>query len=263
MCMYLTADLLSGIGLAITAALCQTGALHVYILGRRISALQEAASNFPNTAIPIECDVTNPTSVSAAVSQIQQEVGYVDVLINNAGILGPDHKAVHNAETIEDLQSILLGNWEGWESTFAVNSSAVVGVPAAFLKLLDAGNQRRGWQGGKVSASEIRQRQTVEELKTKGIDMDDQRSSQIITTASIAGFNRYSTAGLAYGGSKAAAIHLSKMLAHLLVPWGIRSNVINPGGEFTLLCALCFGKTFVLHVEYCIKLKCAYSLTRS
>lgn len=228
------ADLLSGIGLAITTALCQTGAHRVYILGRRISALQEAASHFSNTAIPLECDVTNPISVSAAVSQIQQEVGYVDVLINNAGMLGPDHKAVNNAETIEELQSMLLNNWEGWEPTFAVNSSAVVGVSAAFLKLLDAGNQRRGWQGGKLSAGGIRGRETTEKLTAKGIDLDDQRSSQIITTASIAGLNRSVTAGLAYGGSKAAAIHLSKMLAHLLAPWGIRSNVINPGREYIL-----------------------------
>lgn len=82
-----------------------------------------------------------------------------------------------------------------------------------------------------MSASEIRQRQTAEELKAKGIDMDDRRSSQIITTAIIAGLNRHITAGLAYGGSKAAEIHLAKKLAHLLVPWGIRSNVINFGGE--------------------------------
>lgn len=143
-CIYITAGLLSGIGFAITAALCQTGALRVYILGRHISPLQEAASNFPNTAIPIECDVTSPASVSAAVSQIQQEVGYVDVLINNAGVVSPDHKAVYNAEMIECLQSILLDNWVDWDSAFAVNSSAVVGVSAAFPKLLDAGNQRRG-----------------------------------------------------------------------------------------------------------------------
>ena len=66
-----------------------------------------------------------------------------------------------------------------------------------------------------------------------GIALDDQRSSQIITVASISGLNRRITSGLAYGASKAGAIHLGKMLAHLLAPWGIRSNLINPGGKFT------------------------------
>lgn len=57
------------------------------------------------------------------------------------------------------------------------------------------------------------------------VDLEDKRSSQIITVASIAGLNQYITAGLSYSGSKAAAI----LLAHLLAPWGIRCNVINPG----------------------------------
>ena len=182
----------------------------------------------------MECDVSNPTSISAVVSKIEQEVGYIDALVNNAGTLGPDQKKMYNAEKIEDLQSILLSNWEGWESTFAINASAIVGVSAAFLKLLDAGNQRRGWQGGKLAAGETRRRETAEQLAAKGIDADDSRSSQIITTGSIAGFNRVATVGLPYGGSKAAAIHLCKMLAHLLAPWGIRSNVINPGGECSI-----------------------------
>ena len=63
------------------------------------------------------------------------------------------------------------------------------------------------------------------------ISLDDQRASQIITVGSISGLNWYITAGLAYSGSKAAAIHLCKMLTYLLAPWGIRSNLINPGGE--------------------------------
>lgn len=138
---------------------------------------------------------------------------------------GPDHKPARDAETIEDLQKILLIDPEGWQPTFAANSSAVVGVSAAFLKLLDAGNRRRGWEGGKIPLGRPRQRDIT------GFT-DDERCSQIITVGSISGLNRFITAGLAYGASKAAAIHLSKMLAYLLAPWGIRSNVINPGGEF-------------------------------
>ncbi|KAH8790533.1 hypothetical protein F5882DRAFT_460802 [Hyaloscypha sp. PMI_1271] len=117
---------------------------------------------------------------------------------------------------------------QGWEATFAVNSSAVLYVSAAFLKLLDAGNRRRGWEGGKLPADRARRREKGNLAKIL-IEPDDERTSQIITVGSISGLNRFITAGLAYSCSKAAAIHLCKMLAYLLAPWGIRSNVINPG----------------------------------
>ncbi|KAJ6063615.1 NAD(P)-binding protein [Penicillium canescens] len=212
----------SGIGLAITSCLSQAGAARVYILGRRLSTLQEAARSVGGAVVPVQCDITNCSSVSAAVAKIEDEIGYIDILINNAGVQGPDHKPARDAETIEDLQKILLIDPEGWQPTFAANSSAVVGVSAAFLKLLDAGNRRRGWEGGKIPLGRPRQRDIT------GFT-DDERSSQIITVGSISGLNRFITAGLAYGASKAAAIHLSKMLTYLLAPWGIRSNVINPG----------------------------------
>lgn len=184
------------------------------------AALADAASSLSNSVIPIECDVTSPTSVSAAVSRIEQEIGYIDVLINNAGMQGPNHRPANDAETIEELQSILLSNTEGWKATFAVNSSAVLYVSAAFLKLLDAGNRRRGWEGGKLPADRARRREKDNLTKTL-IEPDDERTSQIITVGSISRLNRFITAGLAYSCSKAAAIHLCKMLAYLLAPWGI------------------------------------------
>lgn len=219
-----------GIGQAIASAIAQTGASRVYILGRRLSALNDVARSIGSSAVPVECDVTQPASVSAAVAMIEKDVGYIDVLINNAGMGGPDHRAANTTDSIDELQRILLANPEGWAPTFALNSSAIIGVSAAFLKLLDAGNTRRGWEGGKIPDDRARQRDTTG-LSENRIAADDMRSSQIITVSSISGMNRFVTVGFAYGASKAAAINLSKGLAHLLAPWGIRSNVINPGGE--------------------------------
>lgn len=223
---------MSGIGLAITSCLSQAGAAHVYILGRHLSTLQEAASSVGKAVVPVQCDITSPSSVSAAVAKIEAEIGYVDVLINNAGVQGPDHKPARDAETIEDLQTILLTEPESWQPTFAANSSAVIGVSAAFLKLLDAGNRRRGWEGGKIPLGRPRRRD-ITGFAERAL-VNDERSGQIITVGSISGLNRFITAGLAYSASKAAAIHLSKMLTYLLAPWGIRSNVINPGGELSI-----------------------------
>ncbi|KAF2436087.1 NAD(P)-binding protein [Tothia fuscella] len=218
----------SGIGLAFATALHNTGAKKVYILGRRAETLHSAAESLDKTktaVVPLICDVTDPFNVKAVVETIEKDVGYIDVLINNAGISGPNHTKAHTAETLQELQEILLSNWSGWGNTFAINTSAVVGVSAAFLHLLDKGNGRRGWGIGKLSVGgEPRKRKEVE-----GVESSDLRTSQIITVSSIASFNRYVTAGLAYAGSKAGATALGKALSTMLGPWGIRSNVIAPG----------------------------------
>jgi len=142
----------------------------------------------------------------------------VDVLVNNAGIEGPNHKQIANASTIEELQREFLKDWDLWNPTWQTNTAAIIGVSGAFLHLLDEGNKRRGWVNGK---REVQQRVSG--------DQNDQRTSQIITVASISAFNRYITAGLAYTASKAGAIMLGKSLANLLAPFGIRSNMIAPG----------------------------------
>lgn len=223
----------TGLGAAITLALCQSGAKRIYILGRRLDALQKTATNVDakgDVVTPIPCDVTDPASVSSVVKIVESEVGYVDVLINNAGINGPRHISLYGAQTIQDVQSIMLRDYDQWDTVHAVNTNAVVGVAAAFLHLLDAGNAHRGWASGKLKPEDGARKRSDD----VGVDSDDLRTSQIITTSSIAGFNRFITAGLPYASSKAGATHLGKVLAHFLAPWGIRSNVICPGGEYTI-----------------------------
>jgi NAD(P)-dependent dehydrogenase (short-subunit alcohol dehydrogenase family) len=217
-----------GIGLAFASALAKTGAKKVYILGRRKEALENAVKHIgTDNVVPIVCDVTNPFTVTTAVQQIEKEVGYVDVLVNNAGVSGPDHRPLYNANSIHDLQEVMLSDWPSWTNTFAINTSSIVLVSGQFLHLLDAGNTRKGWASGKLKeGGEARARTEVE-----GVDKSDLRSSQIITVASIAAFNRYVTAGLAYNSSKAGAVSLGKTLASILGPWGIRSNIICPGSR--------------------------------
>jgi NAD(P)-dependent dehydrogenase (short-subunit alcohol dehydrogenase family) len=158
---------------------------------------------------------------------VKKDVGYVDVLINNAGVSGPDHRDMYKVNTIHDLQETMLKDWPGWASTFAINTHSVVLVSGQFLHLLDRANERRGWVSGKLEeGGPARTRKDGE-----GVDKADLRHAQIITVSSIASFNRYVTAGMSYGSSKAAATYLGKTLSSILGPWGIRSNVICPGGE--------------------------------
>ncbi|KAI5206265.1 hypothetical protein AUEXF2481DRAFT_176640 [Aureobasidium subglaciale EXF-2481] len=212
----------SGIGLAFATSLAGSGAEKVYLLGRRVKNLEDAAKSInPDIVVPIQCDVTDPSSVDAAVKQIEKQSSHVDVLINNAGVLGPDHKGIDKAQSIQELQEIMKRDWSSWDTSFQTNTSAIVNVSAAFLHLLDEANKKRGWATGR--------KEVMERVEGAQYDVNDPRTSQIITVASIASFNRFVTAGLAYSATKAGAAMLGKALATLLAPFGIRSNVIAPG----------------------------------
>jgi len=123
----------------------------------------------------------------------------------------------------------MLNDFSGWDATMAINASAVIGVSAAFLPLLEAANVRRGFNAGKVPEKDVARQQDKSVLESIGADPDDDRLAHIITVASVASYMRWCSAGLAYNASKAAAAHLGKMLATLLADWGIRSNVVCPG----------------------------------
>jgi NAD(P)-dependent dehydrogenase (short-subunit alcohol dehydrogenase family) len=205
--------------------LANSGAEKVYLLGRRKQNLEDAAKAInPDIVRPIQCDVTDPSSIEAAAKEIEKESSHIDVLINNAGVLGPNHKGIDKAQSIQELQEIMKRDWSGWDTSFQTNTAAIISVTSAFLHLLDEGNKKRGWATGR--------REVLERAESANYDASDARTSQIITVASISSFNRFVTAGLAYTATKAGAAMLGKTLATLLAPFGIRSNVIAPGSEY-------------------------------
>jgi NAD(P)-dependent dehydrogenase (short-subunit alcohol dehydrogenase family) len=76
-------------------------------------------------AIPIQLDVTDDTSIAAAVERLRDEVGSLDVLVNNAGIAGDQRRP--GEATIEDLRRVFETN--------VIGASAVI---HAFTPLLEA-----------------------------------------------------------------------------------------------------------------------------
>lgn len=192
-----------GIGLMLARALALNGAHKVYIIGRRKGVLEAAAKESPHgNIIPLVGDTTSKDSLHSIVTHIEKEVGYVNVVIANSGILGPQTSSITPNSSLQEFQSTLWNtSFEDYTQTFAVNTSAVYYTIVAFLGLLDAGNKK-----GNV-----------------------EQRSQVIATSSIAGFNRNTPGGYAYGQSKAATTLLMKELATSLVPYSIRANVIAPG----------------------------------
>jgi NAD(P)-dependent dehydrogenase (short-subunit alcohol dehydrogenase family) len=83
----------SGIGLMMARALALNGAHKVYIIGSREAAL-ECASKSVTTGniIPIVGDVTSEESLKSIADLIEQEVSYINLLIANLGIEGPQTK---------------------------------------------------------------------------------------------------------------------------------------------------------------------------
>ncbi|EWZ29048.1 uncharacterized protein FOBCDRAFT_139112 [Fusarium oxysporum Fo47] len=192
----------SGLGLFMTRALAENGAKKVYIIGRRQKVLEDAVKEVGlDNVVPIQCDVTKRENLKAATRIIENEVGYINLLVANSGIAGPSGSVPPNA-TIAQVQDALLDiPMQEFTNTYHVNCTAVFYTAIAFLHLLEKGNES-GYQGGR---------------------------SQLIATSSIGSFNRKITAGFAYGTSKAATTMMLKVLATYLVPYKIRANVLCPG----------------------------------
>jgi NAD(P)-dependent dehydrogenase (short-subunit alcohol dehydrogenase family) len=188
-----------------TKALALNGASKVYIIGRRLEKLQDAAKESPHNIIPIQGDVTDKDSLQAIAEQIRKEVGYINLLICNSGVSGPQAGVNMPKDTsAKELQKMVMDTpMAEFNNVFAVNVTGVLYNAMAFLDLLEEGNKQDNCLAGV--------------------------KSQVLVTGSIAAYNRSVGAGLAYNTSKAAVTHLVKMLAGLFVEYSVRVNAIAPG----------------------------------
>ena len=84
----------SGIGLAVAQILTANGA-HVWLLARQEKELQSALDSLrcsdDQRCGTISADVSDWDQVTAAVAQVEQEVGLPDVVINSAGVVHPGY----------------------------------------------------------------------------------------------------------------------------------------------------------------------------
>ncbi|KDR82438.1 hypothetical protein GALMADRAFT_57695 [Galerina marginata CBS 339.88] len=200
----------TGIGLMMAKALENNGAT-VYIVGRRMDVLQVAArenNNF-DKIIPIEGDITNRDSLLTIVETVRSRHGYIDLLVNNAGIARNLYP--HPLPALWDT-----GSLEDFAETFLTNVTAVYYTTVAFLDLLHQGNIRR-------------QRLSFPTM-ADGLSRPPYHTSQVLSVSSSGSFRLDSRVlSPSYTLSKSACTHLGKLLANLLAPWGIRSNVLAPG----------------------------------
>jgi NAD(P)-dependent dehydrogenase (short-subunit alcohol dehydrogenase family) len=182
------------IGLETAKQLSEKG-LFVYLGSRNLEngekAVKELAEKGFQNIKAIKIDVTNPDSISAAKNIVENEQGKLDILINNAGILGVIPQTTTET-SIKDIQNV-----------FDTNFFGVISVTQTFLDLL------------KKSDSPI-----ISNI-TSGLGS--------LTLHSDPTWKYYHVKNAAYGPSKSALNAYTIALAYELRELPFKVNVIDPG----------------------------------
>jgi NAD(P)-dependent dehydrogenase (short-subunit alcohol dehydrogenase family) len=188
-------------------ALAVNGA-KVYIVGRSEDKLENVVKthgqNISGEIIPITADITSKGEIAKLVKEIESREKCLCILINNAGISGNSQQT--EAKTAEEMKKNLFDDEsstiDDWCNTYRTNVPQLFFMTMAFLPLLQkASETQHGYSG------------------------------TVINISSISGIVQSSQHHFGYNASKAAAIHLTKMLAAEVANNGlkIRINSIAPG----------------------------------
>ena len=182
------------IGLETAKQLSQKG-LFVYLGSRDLTKgetiVKELAQPGFNNIKAIEIDVTNPESILEAKDIVEKEQGKLDILINNAGILGPQPQTATET-SVEKIKEV-----------FETNFFGVINVTQVFLDLLKKSDRPR--------ISNI----------TSGLGS--------LTLHSDPNWKYYHVKAAAYGPSKSALNAYTIVLAYELKDSNFKVNVIDPG----------------------------------
>ncbi|MBO5316927.1 MAG: 3-oxoacyl-ACP reductase FabG [Oscillospiraceae bacterium] len=76
----------SGIGAATAKIFVRENVSGIAIVDYNFEAACKTAEELGPTAFPVRCDVSDPEQVDAAIAQIMEKFGRIDILVNNAAI---------------------------------------------------------------------------------------------------------------------------------------------------------------------------------
>ncbi|KAI1335384.1 putative short-chain dehydrogenase [Xylariaceae sp. FL0016] len=186
----------SGLGKAIAEGFAVNGA-KVYIVGRRKEALEQAAAEIEGGVKMIQGDVQTKAGCQKIVKEFQGMENHLDTLVNCAGISTPWKVTAQDHNDPDQVENMLINGLEeeDFDRCNQINVNGVYFLTVNFIPLL------------RKSA--------------------DPNVCIIASLAALA--NIRSMGSPAYGISKAATVHLAKLLAGRLHPMKIRVNTICPG----------------------------------
>ena len=180
-----------GIGRQICLTLAQAGS-EVACIDIDIELAKETAGMIRDTggkAIALKSDVSNGHEVLYAVKSVIENLNFVHILVNNAGITGQVNPLLH-----PELSEIEKIDEHEWDRVLTIN------LKSAFLC-----------------------------IKAVIPYMKEQRYGRIVNIASRLGKSgAESVDGAHYAASKAALINLTKSAAQELAPYGITVNAVAP-----------------------------------
>ncbi|KAF1814746.1 NAD(P)-binding protein [Eremomyces bilateralis CBS 781.70] len=197
----------SGIGLMVTQALAVNGA-KVYIVGRTEEKLERVAEiygkNISGQIIPFNADVSKKEAIAAMAKELASREKRLDILVNNAGIDGATFQT--EATSAEEMKKNLFDHdsatVDDWMSVYQTNVPPLYFTTFALLPLLQNASQ-----------------------------MEHGYSATVVNITSISGIVKTAQHHFSYNASKAAAVHLTRMIANEVARNGlkIRVNAIAPG----------------------------------
>lgn len=121
-----------GIGQTVAEAMLEDGH-HVVLAARRADALEAIAACYPDQALPVATDVSDPMAVEQLFSRIREVYGRLDVVFNNAG-------AFMGSSEIGDV------SWQDWRRVLAVNLDGAFLVAREAFRLM----REQSPQGGRI-----------------------------------------------------------------------------------------------------------------
>lgn len=188
-----------------TAAEVGSCADPVYIASRKFDELQRAADQLNQAAskegpweagtacIPVQADLSSKAGCDALADNVKQREQSLDILINNSGLTWGGKR--------DDFPE-----QKGWDKVFDLNVKSQFYLTVALLPLLEKGKSNT-------------------------------HHASVINIASVAAYSPAASGPLSepgsgtysYQPSKAASVHLSRMLAHELAEQFVLVNSICPG----------------------------------
>jgi len=139
----------TGLGVQMAKALASQGA-KIVAIARRKDKIEEVAKEIADTykvdTLAVQCDITDTDKVNAAVKEVMDKFGRIDILINNAGT-----GAVAPAEDITDDQfynEVNIDLFGSFRVARAVAKQAM--IPAKFGRIINIASMY-GLVGNKVA----------------------------------------------------------------------------------------------------------------
>lgn len=176
----------------------------MYIASRKLEELQNVAKQLNDTApsalfqpgtfcIPVQADLSSKAGCDALADRIKEKEQQIDILINNSGLTW--------GGKMDDFPEE-----KGWDKVFHLNVKSQFYLTVALLPLLEKGKSNTN-------------------------------HASVINVASVAAYSPAASGPLSepgngtysYQPSKAASVHLTRMLAHELSDKYVLVNALCPG----------------------------------